>query len=151
MAEEAKDSPSRKDACEFPEGSLDLLKKLTDGKPGTRETDGWNTWKEIVQIMNEHFEPVNKIYYPKFTYKMLQAKAVAEGWYAPAPPLHHFGNYRTSHRVSNMLDMVGLTTGKRIELIMLVIGSPFNDATDVPTGNPPTACVIWVPSESCVS
>jgi hypothetical protein len=41
MAEEAKDSPSRKDACEFPEGSLDLLKKLTDGKPGTRAIDGW--------------------------------------------------------------------------------------------------------------
>ena len=42
MAEEAKDSPSKVGAppCEFPEGSLDLLKKLTDGKPGTYKTDG---------------------------------------------------------------------------------------------------------------
>ena len=88
MAEEAKDSPGKVGAvaCEYPEGALDLLKKLTDGKPGTRETDGWNTWNEIVQIMNEHFEPVNKMYCPKFTYHMLQKKAVAEGWYTPAPP-----------------------------------------------------------------
>ena len=84
MAEEAKDSPS-KIACEFREGSLDLLKKLTDGKPPTRDTTGWKTWKEIVQIMNEHYEPVNKMHYPKFTYRILQPKAVAEGWYAPAP------------------------------------------------------------------
>ncbi len=85
MAEEAKDSPSRKDACEFPEGSLDLLKKLTDGKPGTRAVDGWKTWPEIVDEMNKHFEPVNKMYHPKFTFAILRKKAVAEGWYAPAP------------------------------------------------------------------
>ena len=43
MAEEAKDSPSKVGGprCEFPEGALDLLKKLTDGKPGTRAIDGW--------------------------------------------------------------------------------------------------------------
>ena len=29
--------------------------------------------------MNEHFEPVNKMYCPKFTYHKLQKKAVAEG------------------------------------------------------------------------
>ena len=54
MAEEAKDSPSRKDACEFPEGSLDLLKKLTEGKPPTRATGGWLKWTEIVDEMNKH-------------------------------------------------------------------------------------------------
>ena len=49
MAEEAKDSPGKvgNPPCEYPEGALDLLKKLTDGKPGTRETDGWKTWAEI--------------------------------------------------------------------------------------------------------
>ena len=74
MAEEAKDSPSkgRVPPCEYPEGALDLLKKLTDGKPGTRATDGWKTWEEIEDEMNEHFEPVNKMYCPKFTYHKLQ-------------------------------------------------------------------------------
>ena len=88
MAEEAKDSPRKggPPPCEYPEGALDLLKKLTDGKPGTRASDGWKTWAEIVQIMNEHFEPVNKVYHPKFTYDILQPKAVAQGWYTPAPP-----------------------------------------------------------------
>ena len=35
MAEEAKDSPSKggRPPCEYPEGALDLLKKLTEGKP----------------------------------------------------------------------------------------------------------------------
>ena len=59
MAEEAKDSPGKVGgvACEFPEGSLDLLKKLTNGmrKPPTRATDVWKTWGEIVDEMNEHF------------------------------------------------------------------------------------------------
>ena len=36
MAEEAKDSPRkgrpRRPPCEFPEGALDLLKQLTEGK-----------------------------------------------------------------------------------------------------------------------
>ena len=74
MAEEAKDSPGKVGAplCEFPEGSLDLLKKLTDGKPPTRATGGWLKWTEIVDEMNEHFEPVNKMYCPKFTYHKLQ-------------------------------------------------------------------------------
>ena len=103
MAEEAKDSPSKVPPCEFPEGSLDLLKKLTDGKPGTRETDGWKTWEEIVQIMNEHFEPVNKMHFPKFTYKILQAKAVAEGWYSPAPPTNFFGTKKKGIKHSSML------------------------------------------------
>ena len=69
MAEEAKDSPSKGGdgvECEFPEGSLDLLKKLTEGKPPTRATGAWLSWKEIVDEMNKHFEPVNKIYHPKF-------------------------------------------------------------------------------------
>ena len=65
MAEEAKDSPSKTPPCEFPEGSLDLLKKLTDGKPGTRAVDGCKTWPEIVDEMNKHFEPVNKMHHPK--------------------------------------------------------------------------------------
>ena len=47
MAEEAKASPGKVGACEFPEGSLDLLKKLTDGKPGTRAVDGWKTWPDM--------------------------------------------------------------------------------------------------------
>ena len=91
MAEEAKDSPSKTPPCEFPEGSLDLLKKLTKGKPGTRATDGWKTWEEIEDEVNEHFEPVNKMYYPKFTYAILQKKAVAEGWFKPAPPVPNSG------------------------------------------------------------
>ena len=62
MAEEAKDSPRKgRPLCEFPEGALDLLKKLTEGKPPTRATGGWLKWTEIVQIMNEQFEPVNKM------------------------------------------------------------------------------------------
>ena len=97
MAEEAKDSPSKTTTCEFPEGSLDLLKRLTYGKPGTRAIDGWKTWPEIVQIMNEHFEPVNKMHHPKFTYGILQRKAVAEGWYAPAPPVL-FAGMQIGHR-----------------------------------------------------
>ena len=88
MAEEAKDSPGKARAppCEYPEGALDLLKKLTEGKPPTRAIGAWKTWEQIVNEMNEHFEPVNKMHYPKFTYPMLQKKAVAEGWYTPAPP-----------------------------------------------------------------
>ena len=105
MAEEAKDSPGKVRAppCEFPEGALDLLKKLTDGKPGTRETDGWKTWKEIVQIMNENFTPVNKVYHPKFSHKILQPKAVAEGWYTPAPPTPNTGGKKKGFKLSNML------------------------------------------------
>ena len=61
MAEEAKDSPGKTPPCEWPEGALDLLKQLTKGKPGTRATDGWKTWEEIEDEMNEHFEPVNKM------------------------------------------------------------------------------------------
>ena len=67
MAEEAKDSPSKggKPPCEYPEGALDLLKKLTEGKPPTRATGGWLSWKQIVNEMNKHFEPVNKMHHPK--------------------------------------------------------------------------------------
>ena len=103
MAEEAKDSPSKALPCEFPEGSLDLLKKLTDGKPGTRAIDGWKTWPEIVQIMNEHFEPVNKMHHPEFTYGILQRKAVAEGWYAPPPPTNYAGLTGRRGSKTNML------------------------------------------------
>ena len=94
MAEEAKDSPSKVGAvaCEYPEGALDLLKKLTDGKPGTRAVDGWKTWPEIVDEMNKHFEPVNKMHHPQFTYNILQRKAVAEGWYKPAKPTNFTGS-----------------------------------------------------------
>ena len=93
MAEEAKDSPTkgRVPPCEYPDGALDLLKKLTEGKPPTRATGGWLSWEQIVNEMNEHFEPVNKIYHPKFTYEILQTKAVAEGWYTPAAPTNPLG------------------------------------------------------------
>ena len=105
MAEEAKDSPSKGGAppCEYPEGALDLLKELTDGKPGTRAITEWKTWPEIVQIMNEHFEPVNKMHHPKFTYTILQKKAVAEGWYSPAPPTNFFGTKKKGIKHSSML------------------------------------------------
>ena len=55
MAEEAKDSPGKTPPCEWPEGALDLLKQLTKGKPGTRATDGWKTWEEIEDEMNEQY------------------------------------------------------------------------------------------------
>ena len=105
MAEEAKDSPGKVRAppCEFPEGALDLLKKLTEGKPPTRATGGWLSWEQIVNEMNEHFEPVNKMHHPKFTYSILQRKAVAEGWYKPAPPVHFSGGKKTGTKHSNML------------------------------------------------
>ena len=81
MAEEAKDSPGKGRAppCEFPEGALDLLKKLTDGKPPTRATGGWLSWEQIVNEMNEHFEPVDKMHFPKFTYSILQPYSSALG------------------------------------------------------------------------
>ena len=105
MAEEAKDSPSKggRPPCEYPEGALDLLKKLTEGKPPTRATGDWLKWTEIVQIMNEQFEPVNKMHHPKFTYTILQAKAVAEGWYKPAPPVPNSGGKKKGIEHSNML------------------------------------------------
>ena len=105
MAEESKDSPRKggPPPCEFPEGALDLLKKLTEGKPPTRATGGWLSWEQIVNEMNEHFEPVNKMHHPKFTYSILQRKAVAEGWYKPAPPVHFSGGKKTGTKHSNML------------------------------------------------
>ena len=59
MAEEAKDSPGKAGAppFEFPESALDLLKELTDGKPGTRETDGWKTWAEIGHVKACRYVP----------------------------------------------------------------------------------------------
>ena len=105
MAEEAKDSPSKggRPPCEYPEGALDLLKKLTHGKPGTRAVDGWKTWPEIVDEMNKHFEPVNKMHHPQFTYNILQRKAVAVGWYKPAPPANYTGATGSHRKKSNML------------------------------------------------
>ena len=95
MAEEAKDSPRkgrpRRPPCEFPEGALDLLKQLTEGKLSAKKGSGMMTWNEVVRVMNENFTPVNKMYYPKFTFHILQKKAVAEGWYKPAPPVPNSG------------------------------------------------------------
>ena len=105
MVEEAKDSPSKRGPphCEFPEGALDLLKKLTDGKPPTRATGPWKTWEEIVDEMNKHFTPVNKMHYPEFTYKMLQKRAVAEGWYSPADPVPNTGGKKKGTKHTSML------------------------------------------------
>ena len=90
MAEEAKDSPRkgrpRRPPCEFPEGALDLLKQLTEGKLSAWKNSGMMTWDEVVRVMNENFTPVNKMLYPKFTYMILQPIAVENGWYTPSRP-----------------------------------------------------------------
>ena len=90
MAEEAKDSPRkgrpRRPPCEFPEGALDLLKQLTEGKLSAWKGSGMMTWNEVVRVMNENFTPVNKMHYPKFTYMILQPIAVEKGWYTPSRP-----------------------------------------------------------------
>ena len=90
MAEEAKDSPRkgrpRRPPCEFPEGALDLLKQLTEGKLSAWKNSGMMTWDEVVRVMNENFTPVNKMLYPKFTYMILQPIAVEKGWYTPSRP-----------------------------------------------------------------
>ena len=68
MAEEAKDSPPkgrpRRPPCEFPEGALDLLKQLTEGKLSAWKGSGMMTWDEVVRVMNENFTPVNKMLCP---------------------------------------------------------------------------------------
>ena len=87
MAEEAKDSPRKgRPLCEFPEGALDLLKQLTEGKLSAWKNSGMMTWDEVVRVMNENFTPVNKMLYPKFTYMILQPIAVENGWYTPSRP-----------------------------------------------------------------
>ena len=95
MAEEAKDSPRkgrpRRPPCEFPEGALDLLKQLTEGKLSAKKGSGMMTWNEVVRVMNENFTPVNKMHYPKFTYMILQPIAVEKGWYTPSRPTPRAG------------------------------------------------------------
>ena len=92
MAEEAKDSPRKgRPLCEFPEGALDLLKQLTEGKLSAWKNSGMMTWDEVVRVMNENFTPVNKMLYPKFTYMILQPIAVEKGWYTPSHPTPRAG------------------------------------------------------------
>ena len=95
MAEEAKDSPRkgrpRRPPCEFPEGALDLLKQLTEGKLSAWKNSGMMTWDEVVRVMNENFTPVNKMHYPKFTYMILQPIAVENEWYTPSRPTPRAG------------------------------------------------------------
>ena len=92
MAEEAKASPGKgRPLCEFPEGALDLLKQLTEGKLSAWKGSGMMTWDEVVRVMNENFTPVNKMHYPKFTYMILQPIAVENGWYTPSHPTPRAG------------------------------------------------------------